>query len=234
MSFRNYAPQGGIRIDARTGQAKEQGIRNTHRDTRGNIIGGIDADGQRFGTKANNGGGGQNPAFQNPGAPQSATPRLDAGVQTPRLDAMRDPAAAGESFAQTDARKRQASTLAGNFGSGPQNLAQRQQLFKDMQMVGGGAITPDMESRGKKLGVKPSRFRQVAGTIPKKPEAIAAAPAPSPAPAQNPPLMANGGPATPAPGSIPLPAQPVVAATASQRQPLRSSAFRTKQPYGTS
>ncbi|MEY3894877.1 MAG: hypothetical protein RLZZ214_396 [Verrucomicrobiota bacterium] len=207
MSFRNYAPQGGIRIDARTGQAKQQGIRNTHRDTRGNIIGGVDADGQRFGTKATNGGG-----AQTPGVSQSATPRLDAGVQTPRLDAMRDPAAAGESFAQTDARKRQASTLAGNFGSGPQNLAQRQQLFKDMQMVGGGAMTPDMKSRATKLGVKPNRFDAVARKIPKAAGAVAAGGQPALSPLRQPA-------AAPAPGIIPAPVDPVLPPVANiQRQ----------------
>jgi hypothetical protein len=49
---RNLQPTGGIRIDARVGEAKQFGLRNTHRAGNGEIIGGEDSDGKPFGTKA--------------------------------------------------------------------------------------------------------------------------------------------------------------------------------------
>jgi len=55
----------------------------------------------------------------------SATPRLDAGNVTPRLDKTRDPATIGESFAQTDARKRAASAASGAFGKTAQQDSMR-------------------------------------------------------------------------------------------------------------
>lgn len=168
-----------IRTDARTGDAKAYGIRNAHRGMGGQIIGGVTAGGQAFGTKAGQGQSqGQSQAgpswkqpMPSPGA-VSATPRLDAGVQTPGIDSMRGAATAGESFAQTDVRKRQESAASGAFGKGAQiregrrqNIAGRQALYADMKSAGQAGITAEMEARGTALGVSGPAWKRTAGSI---------------------------------------------------------------------
>lgn len=170
------APQTRIDTRPRSDAAVAAGMRNLHRDTSGNVIGGITAEGQGIGTRSSKyrqtGGGGG-----------SITPRLDAGPRTPGLDAWHasnDNRPQGPSFAQQDAAAKQASAASGAFGKGAQqkaqNLAGRQSLFRNMQTAGAGGITQSMEDQAAKLGVKRSRFRQVAGGIPAAPAAIAARP----------------------------------------------------------
>lgn len=160
----------GVRIDTRPrgDEAVAAGIRNIHRDTAGNVIGGITAEGQGIGTKSSK--------FRGSGGGGSLTPRLDAGPKTPGLDkwhAANDNPVVRPTFAQQDAAAREASAASGAFGKQSQNLAGRRSLFRDMQAAGRGGITPAMESTAGKLGVKRSRFRDVAASIQPAPAAVA-------------------------------------------------------------
>ncbi|MCE5310455.1 MAG: hypothetical protein LLG20_22690 [Acidobacteriales bacterium] len=158
------------RIDARPqgDEAVQAGMRNIHRDTRGNVIGAVTAEGQAIGTKASR--------FRSQApAGGSITPRLDAGPQTPRLDRMAASQSTGPrvSFADQEKAAREKSAASGAFGAKAQNLAGRRSLFRDMQTAGGGGITPDMEKRADSLGVKPTRFRSVAASMNQAPASIA-------------------------------------------------------------
>lgn len=164
--------QGPTRIDARTGEAKEFGIRNTHRGMNGEIIGGVTAGGQRFGTKVRE----MAPQLSASAtaAPQSATPRLDAGPQTPGLDS--NPAQ-------------------------PTNLDKRKSLFREMQVAGSGGITPEMKQRAASLGVKRGGWDSATSKLTAAPAAVAA-PGATPAPvagfrAPMAPPAAPGAPAAP-------------------------------------
>ncbi len=145
------------------------GMRNLHRNTRGDVIGGTTAEGMGIGTKSSR--------FRTQGSTGgSITPRLAAGPQTPGLDrlAAMQPTAPRMSFADQEKAAREKSAASGAFGTKAQNLAGRRSLFRDMQTAGSGAITPEMEKRGTELGVKPSRFRSVAATLNPAPASIAA------------------------------------------------------------
>lgn len=162
----------GVRIDTRPrgDEAVAAGIRNIHRDTAGNVIGGITAEGQGIGTKSSK--------FRGSSGGGPLTPRLDAGPKTPGLDrwhAANDNPVARPSFAAQDAAARERSAASGAFGKQSQNLAGRRSLFRDMQAAGSGGITPAMESTAGKLGVKRSRFRDVAAGIQAAPAAVAVA-----------------------------------------------------------
>lgn len=170
--LRSFGP---VRIDTRpqSDPNVQKGARGLHRDTRGNVIGGYDAAGNAFGTKASK--------FRRKGAAGSSiTPRLDAGPQTPGLDrlAAMQRTAPTESFADAAKRGAHESALSGAFGTGAKdrakNLKGRKSLFARMREAGGGAITPDMEQEAAKLGVKKSRFRAVAEGLPHAPASIAA------------------------------------------------------------
>ena len=159
----------------------------------GQIIGGVTSGGQAFGTKA----GQSQPQGQPQSGPSwkqpmtspggvSATPRLDAGLQPSGIGSMRGAATAGESFAQTDARKRRESAASGAFGKGAQNkevqrpnIAGRQALYADMKSAFQVGITPEMEARCTALGVSGPAWKRTAGSIasraPWEPSRIAAA-----------------------------------------------------------
>ena len=108
----------------------------------------------------------------------SLTPRLDAGPRTPRLDAMAKPA--------------------------PTNLEKRQSLFRDMQKVGAGGITPEMKQQAAALGVKRSGWRSAMGKLQAAPAAIATPSAP--------PAAASGVPAALArPAGMPAATPPPLA-----------------------
>lgn len=157
------------RIDTRPqgDEAVAAGMRNIHRDSRGNVIGGVTAEGQGIGTKSR---------FRRGLQTGNGDSQLDAGPQTPGLDrlAAMQPTTPRPSFAEQETAARERSAASGAFGSTAQNLAGRRALFKDMKAAGGGALTPDMEKRAAGLGVKPSRFRTVAGSLNPVPAAIAA------------------------------------------------------------
>ena len=179
-TYENSYNRNKTRIDGRTDNwATRAGVTNQHKDMRGNVIGGIGADGTRFGTKA--GGGSAIPA--------SATPRLDAGVQTPRLDS--NPR---QSTADAVAR----SNRSGAFGTGAQNLQGRRDLFSQMQTAGAGGVTPSMKDQAAKLGVTLGGWDRAMKKLPQAPASVAA-----------------GSPATPAAGGIPWsiqkPAAPAMA-----------------------
>ena len=108
----------------------------------------------------------------------SLTPRLDAGPRTPRLDAMAKPA--------------------------PSNLEKRQSLFRDMQKVGAGGITPEMKQQAAALGVKRKGWRSAMSKLQTAPAAIAAPGAP--------PTASGGVPATLArPAGMPAATPPPLA-----------------------
>jgi hypothetical protein len=73
--------------------------------------------------------------------------RLDGGVKTPMLDAMPKPA--------------------------PTNLAGRQSLFRDMQTVGRGGVTPEMRARAAALGVDSAGFQRGMNKLADAPASIA-------------------------------------------------------------
>jgi hypothetical protein len=159
---RNLQPTGGIRIDARVGEAKQFGLRNTHRAGNGEIIGGEDSDGKPFGTKA-----GPRPidgsTLGNPSTP--GLDRLRAMNPNAKPSDMVNPGyLARDMKAKQDARP----TIAAAPGS--QLLKDRQNLYADMQ----GTTNPtaqdlaDREARAKKLGVTGSSFRKVASDLAKK------------------------------------------------------------------
>lgn len=163
------------RIDARpqNSDATQAGMRNVHRDMRGNVIGGVTAEGQGIGTKAR--------AWQTPPSGmdrkiglrraedrmgEPATPGLD------RLAAMQS-SGPRESFAATEQRKRRESAASGAFGKPAQNLAKRQQLFKDMQTAGSGAQSPELVKRAAGLGVTKSQYNRAWSKIPQAPAMVA-------------------------------------------------------------
>jgi len=125
----------------------QAGLRNIHRDTKGNVIGAVTPEGRRIGTR--NQGGVETGGWRG----RSATPRLDAGPQTPGLD------------------------------SNPSNLQQRQTLFADMKQAGAGGLTPEMSQRAKQLGVDQAGWRRGVAKLPPAPAALTASPAPAAAPA---------------------------------------------------
>lgn len=192
------------RIDTRpqSDPAVAAGMRRIHRDMDGSVIGGYTAEGQPVGTmkspnrridksfsvptsrfrdNAPAAGAGVPAPMAGPTAPASpvsVTPLLDAGPQTPRLDAMAKPA--------------------------PTNLEKRQSLFRDMQKVGAGGITPVMKQQAAALGVKRSGWRSAMGKLQAAPAAIAAPGAP--------PAAAGGVPASLArPAGMPAATPPPLA-----------------------
>lgn len=165
------------RIDTRpqNDAATRVGLRNVHRDTRGNVIGAVTAEGRPLGTMGNPNRAGTSSGFKTaaaaapsqsaqpvatPGWRGSATPRLDAGPQTPGLDAQAPPVAS--------------------------NLARRQSLFADMQKAGAGGLTPEMSQRAKQLGVDGAGWRRGVAKLTAAPAAPAAF-APAAAPVAIPP-----------------------------------------------
>ena len=183
-----------------TDPATMAGVRNTHRDMRGNVIGGKNLYGQNFGTKANNGGV-QGSTVDGSRLGNPSTPGLN------KWRAMNPNPGVTDTAPGYAIRKMKDQTAAAPDGS--QLLKDRQALHADMKTAGAGGLSPDMEARAKKLGVTGSSFRRVAGTLPKAAAAVAVTPPkPSPLrtafatappavqPAQQ-PLIANGGPATP-------------------------------------
>lgn len=192
------------RIDGRTDNwATRAGVTAQHKDGAGNVIGGIGADGTRFGTKAMQepyrpaanevttaltatggptigqqiGATGGNLST----APKSATPRLDAGVQTPRLDS--NPAQpirynTPESRASEMQSAAKKSAMSGAFGIGAQQKAQnlqgRQDLFARMQAAGAGAISDEMKTEAAKLGVTMGGWQNAMSKLNPAPAGIAA------------------------------------------------------------
>jgi hypothetical protein len=200
-----------VRIDARpqNDPATQAGLRNVHRDTRGNVIGGVTAEGQGIGTKARGWQTPPSPNLQLPPEPEMQTAEwrtspipgmerraynqmMQAGggttgtapaasapapvsrlgnPSTPGLDrlAAMQPAAGGTSFADQDKAARERSAASGAFGKRAQNLSGRRKLFKDMEIAGSGAQSPDFAKRAAKLGVPKSRYNRAWSKIPQAP-----------------------------------------------------------------
>lgn len=194
-------PDMSRRIDTRpqNDPAVASGAYGLHRDTRGNVIGGYDNYGRPFGTKARNGNvpaptfQPQTPAQATPPVAPSATPRLDAGVQTPGLDSnprqpVRYTSAAQIAGEQQEAAR--AGALRGDFGIAAKeradNLEGRKSLFRDMQVVGRGGLTPELRQRAAALGVDERGWNNATGKLTAAPASIAA-----PAPA-NPNVLVMG------------------------------------------
>lgn len=192
MSFRtrggnydNSSNRTKNRMDMRiqSDPATQAGVRNAHRDTRGNIIGGQDLYGRNFGTNANAGSGfrgrsglgGSTVDGSRLGNP--STPGLDLNRQMNPNPPVTDTA---PGYAM---RKMRGQTAAAADGS--QLLKDRQALHAEMQTAGAGGLSPDMEARAKKLGVTGSSFRRVAGSLPKAPAMVASTP-PRPSPLRMP------------------------------------------------
>lgn len=161
------------RIDTRpqSDPAVASGMRNIHRDTDGSVISATTPEGQRV-----NSGGGQSLLGS-----RFRPSRLDAGPQTPRLDAMGTDPSVGMS--RTDRRAHfakvsQDGAIAGKFGAGAQrkavNLDGRQSLFRDMAKVGAGGVTPQMRERAKSLGVDDKQWNNGMSKLQAAPAAIAA------------------------------------------------------------
>jgi len=109
----------------------------------------------------------------------SPTPRLDAGVQTPGIDAMKQSIGyrAGESYQDLAVRKQNESAVSGAFGTGPQQDAQaerikkRQALFADMQKAGPEGLNADMRLKAKDLGVDDAGWQRGVAKLKVKPQA---------------------------------------------------------------
>lgn len=182
--FRNpYAP----RQYATAEQAA--GMTGLHRDTRGNIIGGYAADGTPIGSRS------KQPAT-------SATPRLDAGVQTPRLNS--NPTVATQRPSRFRSYQGLGDGATKGAASGSPLLRQRQKLFDDMQKAGPD-LGGDLAERAKSLGVADSTFRTVAQRIGKR--------APAMEPVKSRFMAAAGYPAKPS-AQAPASVQPPVMAKA--------------------
>jgi hypothetical protein len=166
MGFRNrYNDRPRIDARPRNDEATQAGMRGVHRGMGGEVIGGYTAEGQALGTKATKG----------------AAAGI-GGMKTPGLDrqaAMQQGSKFRRSFADQEKDARAKSAASGAFGKEAQQLEGRRSLYKDMTAAGSGAITPQMEQRAGDLGVKRSRFREVAGGIPAAPAMIARPAAPA-------------------------------------------------------
>jgi hypothetical protein len=105
--------------------------------------------------------------------------RLDAsptpGLDSQNLGTIRYNTKQGRMAEQRAATEK--STLSGAFGTRAQkkseNLKGRQELFKQMQTVGGANISESMQAQADKLGIDRSRFRQVAGSLSAAPAMVA-------------------------------------------------------------
>ncbi len=158
--FRRYMFDKKPRIDARpeNSEATQAGMRNVHRDMRGNVIGGVTAEGQALGTKAR--------SWQTP--PSGIDRRIGLGSSqgsagnpaTPGLDRL-----ATMQSSAINRRKRawngnQTMPATGNV------LNSRINLHKKMKAAGPGGITEDMRKQAKSLGIKDQSFDRVASEIP--------------------------------------------------------------------
>lgn len=118
------------RIDARpiNSEATQAGVRGAHRDTSGKLIGGYmpqpDGSMKAFGSKDRTAGG-------------SITPRLDAGPQTPRLDARRPGGALGAPATPTKAPG--VAPAAPPRSPAPWARKKGGDAYKDALMGGGGS-----------------------------------------------------------------------------------------------
>lgn len=157
-------------------------MRNLRRDTSGNVIGGMKPVDTRSGSVMMPFG-----TAKQAGPALSATPRLDAGVQTPRMDSnLSGPVR----YTTPEARMAemraasQKSTLSGAFGLGAQrkaeNLQGRQSLFSRMQAAGAGGISPAMKQEAAKLGVTPGGWRNALGKLSASKGSLAEAAKPMP------------------------------------------------------
>ena len=155
-------PRGRIDTRAQSDPAVAAGMRNIHRDTNGSVLSATTADGQRL-------DGAQSRTLM--GSPIRAS-RLDAGPNTPRLDAM------PQGRKTQDAAR--ASALSGALGSRAQakqkNLDSRKSLFRDMQAAGagGGGASPEMKARAAALGVDEKGFGNAVAKLQVAPASIAA------------------------------------------------------------
>jgi hypothetical protein len=183
--YENSHNRNKTRIDTRpqSDPAVAAGLRNIRRDTSGQVVGGITPEGQRIGT-ANRSwstspmgpGGGMRPAVAGGGSlGRPATPGLD------RLAAMQSSGPPTDFGVANEKRKRKELAATGAFGKGPQNLAQRQQLFADMKSAGSGAASPDIAKRAAGLGVTRSQYDRAWSKVPQAPASIAAAKPTTPA-----------------------------------------------------
>lgn len=156
------APRG--RIDARpqNDPAVQAGLRNIHRDTKGNVIGATTPEGRKIGVS------GGNRLEAGTGWRGSVTPRLDAGPQTPGLDSQSPPTAAA-----------------------PSNVKQRQALFADMQKAGAGGLTSEMSQRAQKLGIDQAGWRRGVAKLTSAPASVAASAASAAAPVPMPSLASS-------------------------------------------
>lgn len=185
----NDQPRGNIRIDARTGEAKQFGIREAHRGGNGEIIGGVTADGKRFGTK--------DPSTNRVGfrIGNPSTPGLDLNRKMNPSPPQSD-FAPGYAVRAMKAKQDARPTMAAAPNS--QLLKDRQALYADMK----GATNPtpqdiaDRQARAKQLGITGSSFRRVGADLAKN--------ATRPPAASN-PLMAAAGANTPVQDGVSLP-----------------------------
>ena len=175
-TYDNSYNRNRTRIDTRSQSdpAVAVGMRNIHRDTDGSVPSATTAEGQRL-----------NSTGQSLMGSRFRPSRLDAGVKTPRLDAMGSDPSAGMNRADRAAHFANVSkqaTLDGKFGAGAQKKAQnldgRRSLFRDMQMVGAGGVTSEMKQRATSLGIDDKQMSNGMSKLTKAPAAIARPDAP--------------------------------------------------------
>lgn len=123
-TYDNSHNRNRTRIDARdqSDPYVQAGVRNIHRNTRGQVIGGTTAEGHK----------------------------LKAG-------GFRVPPQGGGS--QTGSNPNYVPAARGN------RLGDRQNLYKAMKQAGSGALTPEMRSKAKSLGITDQAFNAAAGRI---------------------------------------------------------------------
>jgi len=129
------------RIDGRpqSSWATQAGLRGTHRNMRGDVIGGYTQDGQGYGTKAEQGSTNGSSGWQN-----RLTGSGEGGGTNP------------------------ATGNRGGGGTAPATgniLNARKNLFEQMGVAGSEALTPAMRAKARSLGVTDEDFNSAAGRL---------------------------------------------------------------------